>query len=89
MEEHLDLLVYPFHNFCSKDTVSCKGLVVLTLEAINLTRLCCHRSGEGTFRSKVIPVQPHKVSGDVVDLLGHGNQIDVLIQELARFVLGE
>ena len=81
--------MYPVHGIRPKETVSCKGLVILTLEAINVTRPCRDRSVEGTFRSKVIPGQPHEVLGAVSEILGRGYHVDVLIQELARFFLGE
>ena len=89
MEEDLDLLVYYVHDVRPEETVSCKVLVVLTLKAINVTRTCCHRSQEGNFCSKVIPVHPHTFLGAVSELLGFGDHVDVLIQELARFFLGE
>ena len=38
---------------------------------------------------EVIPCQPHKLSGAVAELLGCGDHVDALIQELARFVLGD
>ena len=43
----------------------------------------------GTFGSKVIPGQPHEVLGAVAELLGCGNHVEALIQEIARFILGE
>ena len=89
MEEHLDLLVYPVNDVRPKETVYCKGFVILTLEAINVMRSCRHCSGEGTFRTEVITGQPHGVSGDEAELLGCGNHVDALIQEIAQFVLGE
>ena len=89
MEEYLDSLVYPVHNVHPKEMVLCEGLFVLTLKAINVMRPCGHCSGEVTFCSEVIPSQPHKVSGAVAELLIHGDHIDALIQELARFVPGE
>ena len=89
MQEHLDSLVYPVHYVRPEYTMYCKGLVVLTLEAINVVSQCRHCSGEGTFYSKVIHVQPHKFSVAVAELLGCGNQVGALIQELACFVIGE
>ena len=81
--------MYPVHYVRPEETVSCEGFVVLTLEEINATMPCCHRYGEGKFRYKVIPGQPHEVSGAVAELLGYGNHVDALIQELAHLVLGE
>jgi len=69
--------------------MSYEGLVLLTLEAINMTRPCCHHSQEGAFRSKVIPGQPHIFSVAVAEILSHGYHVEALIQELARFVFGE
>ena len=89
MEEDLDLLVYPLHNVRPKEMVSCEGLVLLTLEAINMTRPCRHHSQQGAFRSEVIPGQPHIFSGAVAGILSHGYHVDALIQELARFVFGK
>ena len=80
-------LLYRF--FRPKDIVFFEGLFVLMLKAISVTRPCGHCSGKGTFRSEVIPVQPHEVSGAVAELLGHGDHVYALIQELARFVPGE
>ena len=37
----------------------------------------------------VISGQPHKFSGTVAELLGRGDHVDALIQELAHFFLGE
>ena len=85
MEPFVDLI----HDACPEETVSCKGLVVLTIEATYVTRPSRHSSQEGTFRSKVIPGQPHEVTGAVAELLGRGNHVETLIQELARFFLGE
>ena len=78
--------MYPVRH---KETVSCEGLFVLTLEAINVTRPCHHHSRGGTFLYKVIPDHPHRVSGSVAGLLVCGDHVDALIQELAHFVLGE
>ena len=80
--------MYPVHNVRPKEAVSCEGLVILTLEAINVMRPCCYCSGEGTFRSEVIPGHTHEVLGAVVDFMGLGDHVDVLIQEISRFVLG-
>ena len=81
--------MYPVHGVHPKETVSCEGLVILMLETINVMRPWRHHSREGTFRSKVMPGQLHKVSGAVAELLGCGNHVDALIQELAHLVLGE
>ena len=79
MEEDENLFVDPIHNVRPKETVSCEFFVVLTLEAINVTRPCRHLYQEGIFLSKVIPNQSHKVSGAVADLLGCGNHVYMLI----------
>ena len=44
VKEDLDSFVDPIHDVCPKETVSYKGLVLLTLEAINVTRQFRHRS---------------------------------------------
>ena len=44
VKEDLDSFVDLIHDARPKDTVSCEGLVVLMLEAINDTWLCRHRS---------------------------------------------
>ena len=77
------------HFIRLKEMVYCKGLVVLTLKAINVTRPCRYRSVVRTFCSEVIPCQMHQVSGAVVELLGCGNHVDALIQDLTRFILEE
>ena len=69
--------------------VSCKGLVLFTLKAINVTRTCRHCSQEETFCSEVILGQPQNVLGTLAELLGRGNHVDTLIQELDHFVLGD
>ena len=89
MEEELESFVDLIHDVLPKETVSCKGLFVLILKAINVTSPCNHLYQEGNFRSEVISGYLHKVSGDVTKLLGRGDYVDVLIQELTRFVLGE
>ena len=89
MKENLDFLADSVHYVCTKDMVSCEGFVILTLEAINMMRLCCHCYGEGPLCTKLVHSNLHKVSCAVVDLLGCGNHMDTLIQELARFFLGE
>ena len=83
MKEDLDLFVDLIHDVCPKEKVSCKGLVVFALKAINVTRPCHHCSRGVTFRSEVISGQPHGVSGAVAKLLGFGDRVDALIQKLA------
>ena len=89
VHEDLDPFVDPIHNFYPEETVYCEGLVVLKLKAINVMRPCHHCSREGTFRSEVFPGQPQKVTGDSAELLGCGDHVDALIQDLSQFVLGE
>ena len=79
--------MYPIHGVRPKETVSYEGLVVLTPEAINVTIICRHLSQNGTFCFKVIPGQPQEVSGAVAELLVFGDHMDVLVQELAHFIL--
>ena len=83
------MLVYFIHNICSEKTVSCKGFVILTLKAINMARSCHHYSGEGSFFPKVVPGQPHKILFAVAEILGRGNHMEFLVQDLASFFLGE
>ena len=66
-----------------------QDLFILTLEAINAMRPFHHRSVEGSFRYEVVPGHTHKVLCAVAEILGCGNYVDVMIQELDLLFLGE
>ena len=77
------------HEVGSKETVPGEGLVIFLLEAVNMSRSRCHCPSESLFGSKVFSFHPHKVSCDVMELLGRGYHIDPLLQEIPSFVLGQ
>ena len=89
MQEYLQPLVDYIHHICTGKAVSCEGLEILTLEAVNVARLCFHRLTKGYFCPQVLPCHPHEVSCAVADLLVPGNHMDLLVQDLARLFLGE
>ena len=69
--------------------VSCEGLIILILKAINVARPCHHHWREGSFQPKVVSGHLHEVSCDTEELLGRGDHVDLLGQELSQFFLGE
>ena len=89
MQEYLPPLVDPIHDACPEKMVSCKGLVILTLEVVNEMSTCLHQLGEGYFCPEVGPGQPHKVSCAVAEFLGNGNHVKLPVQDLARLFIGE
>ena len=89
IQEHLYSLVDYIHYVYTERMASFEGLVILMLKAINVTRPCCHCSREGSFCFEIVPGQPHEVSCAVAEILGRGNHLYALIQELAWFLVGE
>ena len=71
--------MYYVHGIGSKDTVLCKGLVIFTLESINVMRSCFHSSVEVSLYPKVVQVQPHKLSCADAELLDCGDHVDSLV----------
>ena len=89
MQEYLHPFVGSTHNVCAKKAVRCKLLVILMLKAVNVARQRRHCLEEGSFPTEVVPGQAHKYLCAVVDILGRGNHVDLLVQDPTHFFLGE
>ena len=73
----------------SKDRIPHKGLVILPLEAVNVTRPRRHRETDMTFLYQLVPREIHKIAHRVKQLLGGLEYLDPLVQELSRLFLGQ
>ena len=81
--------MYYIHDFRAKNTVPCKGRVMLPLKAFNVSKTCYYCLEEGYFFTEVVPGQLDEFSCVVAELLNRGNYVELMVQEIARFFLEE
>ena len=74
---------------CSKEVVSYTGVVILTLEAINMASPRCHFPDERPFGAEVVSHHPHGVHSNVPEILGCCDHMYSLLQYLPGFILGQ
>ena len=75
------------HQICSKERIPCKGLVILPLEAVSVTRPRRHRETDRTSFSQLVSREFHKIARRVTQLLGGREYVDPMVQELSRLFL--
>ena len=75
------------HYICSKERIPCEGLVILTLEAVNVTRPQRHQETDRMPLSQVVPRDLHKIACQVSQLLGGREYVEPLVQELSCLFL--
>ena len=76
------------YDIRSEKAFSFKGLVIFTLKDINVMRPCRHSLEDGSFYHEVVPNHMYKFLWAVAELLGRGDHMDWLVQNLARLFLG-
>ena len=79
VQEYLHLLVDLIHEICTKKGVSCEGLIVLPLEAVNVTWSCGHDLDEGNLVSEVLSRQAYQIPRAVTELMCGCHRVDMLV----------
>ena len=75
------------HEICPKEIIPCKGLVILPLEAVNVTRPQLHRKTDWTFLSQVVPRELLKRFRRVTQILSGSEDVDPLVQDITQLFL--